>query len=122
MKTVKAEQILRERHLQISALTFWCPYCRKHWDRGGHKEGFVKSGASNHVALCYEIVLFNLGYILGPWLGTQLGGERSALPIAEASEPWMKRNIRSVRAGMRSRERHGLTPRVPAGDQAARRA
>jgi hypothetical protein len=55
---VKASSLLRERHLQIGVSVFWCPYCRKEWRRGGHKEGFVKSGASNHVALCYEIVLF----------------------------------------------------------------
>jgi hypothetical protein len=114
---VKASSLLRERHLQIGVSVFWCPYCRKEWRRGGHKEGFVKSGASNHVALCYEIVLFRLGFILGPWLGSQLGGERSALPIAQASEPWMKRNIRAVKAGIRSRDKHGLSPRTPAGDR-----
>jgi hypothetical protein len=116
-KPRKAETVLHERRLQISGSVFWCPYCRKEWSRGGHKEGFVKSGASNHVALCYEIVLFRLGFILGPWLGSHLGGERSAVPIAEATEPWMKRNIRAVKAGIRSRDKHGLSPRLPAGER-----
>lgn len=118
-KPIKASSILPERHLTIYPTYFACPYCAKSWWRGGHKEGFVKSGASNHVALCYEIVLFDLGFVLGPWTGSHLGGERSAVPIAEATEPWQKRNIRAVRAGRSSRLRAGLTPRVPAGDRPA---
>lgn len=114
-KPVKASSILVERHLSIYATFFVCPYCLKRWLRGGHKEGFVKSGANNHVALCYEIVLFDLGFVLGPWTGSQLGGERSAVPVAEAQEPWQKRNIRAVKAGKRSRIKAGLTPRASMG-------
>lgn len=115
-RPIKASSILPERHLSAYPGYFLCPYCSNQWRRGGHKEGFVKSGANNHVALCYEIVLLNLGYVLGPWTGGHLGGERSAVSIAEATEPWQKRNIRAVKAGRRSRAKAGLTPRVPHGE------
>ena len=109
-----ADDIIQERHLGIGFSSFECPYCWKRWSRGGHKEGFVKSGASNHVALCYEIVLFDLGYVLGPYAAHR---GRSAVLIAEALEPWHKRNIRAIKAGKRSREKQGLRPRVPVGDR-----
>lgn len=115
-KPIIAADILEERHLSIGFSAFECPYCWRRWSRGGSKEGFVKSGASNHVALCYEIVLFRMGFILGPYAGN-LG--RSAIPITEASEPWHKRNIRAIKAGVRSREKQGLRPRVPIGDRPA---
>lgn len=113
-KLIIASDILEERTLTVGCSCFHCPYCDKTWLRGGHKEGFVKSGASNHVALCYEIVLFGLGFILGPYAGSR---GRSAIPLNEASEPWHKRNIRAIKAGIRSRAKEGRTPRVPIGDQ-----
>jgi hypothetical protein len=114
-KQVEAASILQERRLTVGSSSFQCPYCWKSWARGGHKEGFVKSGASNHVALCYEIVLFRLGFLIGPYLSGQRG--RSAIPVAEASEPWHKRNIRAIKAGIRSRSKQQLHPRVPIGDR-----
>jgi hypothetical protein len=111
---LQADRILKQRSLSVGFSAFECPYCLKRWSRGGHKEGFVKSGANNHVALCYEIALFGLGFILGPFVGRR---GRSAIPVAEAKEPWMQRNIRAVKAGLRSRERLGLRPRVPIGDR-----
>ena len=114
-----ASDILEERSLTVGHSAFHCCYCNKTWSRGGHKEGFVKSGASNHVALCYEIVLLGLGFILGPYAD---GRGRTAIPVAEISEPWHKRNIRAIKAGRCSRAKAGLTPRVPIGDRSERRA
>lgn len=89
----------KDRALTIRNAYFACPYCGKKWDRGGRKEGFVKSGASNHVWGCYTIVLADLG--LAPT--SQYGGLH---PLADA----YPRHRRSVTRLRRSREREGLSP------------
>lgn len=110
-KAILANSIVPERGLRVWWLEFACPFCGKTWARGGHKEGFVKSAANNHVAACWEIVLFDQGYLLGPFLQTR---GRTVVPLSGPLLDWQKRNRRSVMALRRSRINAGLTPRKPA--------
>lgn len=101
------EQILQPRGLQVWSATFRCPYCGLRWLRGGHKEGFVKSGANNHVAACKEIVLYQAGYVSGPEWGT-------VIPVVEAQAlPHWPRWRRQILGLIASRRRAGLKPRRP---------
>ena len=77
MAVIQAETIVGTHVLRIWPTWFACPYCKHTWMRGGHKEGFVKSAATNHVAACREIVLFQRGYVQGPEWGT-------VIPIKQA--------------------------------------
>lgn len=113
-KALIAEDVVPALGLQRSSMRFFCPFCGNWWMRGGKKEGFVKSGASNHVAACWEIVLFQQGYLLGPHLQTR---GRTAIPLAEAKESYHPRVIRAVKGLIASRRRAGLTPRLPAGSR-----
>lgn len=56
----------KARGLVINAGEFRCPYCDKRWERGGHKEGFVKAAASSHVITCFEVDLFKRGLMVHP--------------------------------------------------------
>lgn len=106
-----AKDIVPELGLQRSTHHFWCPYCQRTWERGGHKEGFVKSSATNHVALCWEILLYVNGFAIGGW------GDygRLAVTLEEIrKQPYAKRWERALKAGMRSRTKLGCTPRMPA--------
>lgn len=78
---VYADDVHQRRRLQANRDRFWCTYCGKHWPRGGKKEGFVKSAALNHVAACYEIFLWKLGYVLGPYVRN----EQTVKPKSEAT-------------------------------------
>lgn len=103
---LQVDQILKggPRGLGISPAHFICPYCRHAWLRGGHKEGFVKAAANNHVAGCREIVLFEAGYVMGPRWGT-------VIPISEAEAlPHWTRWRRGIKALIASRRRAGLVP------------
>lgn len=109
---------------------FVCPYCGNYVLRGGHAEGFRKSGLANHVFVCWEILLFQAGYVVGNYVQAEAPQERSdspqsddgrageeAVPIAEmAARGWFdpRRVVRQLKANIRSRARAGLTPRVPA--------
>lgn len=105
---IETEQILRDPGLRIGRLYFSCPYCGRDWLRGGHKEGFVKSAATNHVAGCKEIVLFQAGYVMGPVWGT-------VIPVQEAASlPHWPRWRRAILALIARRKRMRLTPRRPA--------
>lgn len=101
------ERIVSVRNLQVGASIFRCPYCGNVWDRGGHKEGFVKSAANNHVVGCREIVLFYRGYVQGPEWGT-------VQPIADVKKlaHW-PRWRRQIKALIRQRTLAGRTPRNP---------
>lgn len=107
MAVVAMERIVSVRELQISASIFRCPYCGQSWDRGGHKEGFVKSAASNHVVGCREIVLFYRGYVQGPEWGTV-----QLIKDAEKLAHW-PRWRRQIKALINRRTRAGLTPKNP---------
>lgn len=105
---VKADSVIGpEWHLQRSTTQFWCPYCYQSWLRGGHKEGFVKSAATNHVALCFEICVFEKGYMLY--------GHGRAMTFARYRKlPAMaQRRFARIKAAIRARKRQGLTPRAP---------
>jgi hypothetical protein len=104
---LRVERVIRNLGLQQGITYFWCPYCGAEWLRGGHKEGFVKSAASNHVGACKEIVLFQLGYVMGPRWGTVI-----PLKDAEQLSHW-KRWRRQILGLIASRKRAGRTPRKP---------
>jgi hypothetical protein len=71
---------------------FSCQICQRTFERGGRREGFVKSGASNHALTCREIVAFLRGFVLG---GYDAGrGAQTALPAAEA-DPYTRRRIQA---------------------------
>lgn len=103
----QANSIMPTLGLKVWWSEFECPYCHRTWQRGGGKEGFVKSGASNHVAACREIVFFLAGYVMGPTWGT-------VIPIAQAEKlahwPRWRRQILALIA---SRKRAGLAPERP---------
>jgi hypothetical protein len=122
LKLPKIEDIIPVRILYRTGTYFWCPYCDTSWLRGGGKEGFVKAAASNHVAACRDVVLFDAGYL--PALHPHYG---RAIPIAAAladtrlphprskqtNGDWYKRTRRMIMATKAARKRAGLTPRKP---------
>lgn len=77
-----AKDVFEWRGLAIGPSTFRCQYCGKTWDRGGHKEGFVKASASRHVYNCWQVGLFLRGYVVGQW---RSGGD-TAMTIDEAKK------------------------------------
>lgn len=95
---VLAAGVVPIARLKICPTFFYCPLCQKQWDRGGHKEGFVKASAHRHVHVCWEIELFKRGYTIGP--DTVESGEE-AIPIAR-SHPRM---VRAIKANIRRRRR-----------------
>lgn len=67
--------------LVITPDVFACPYCRKRWERGGKKEGFVKAAAHSHVHTCFEVSLYRVGLGLN---GQQRGVNRYGVcPLAD---------------------------------------
>lgn len=105
-----AADVVPQHRLRVGQSRFWCPYCGTTWERGGHKEGFVKSGANNHVYACWEVVLFLRGFVaVGQTGGYSGSGKLVAVPLAEA-EP---RHVRAVRSLLASRRRAGLNPQLP---------
>lgn len=97
------DKVLPRRHLQVGSGSFWCPYCERSWDRGGHKEGFVKVAARRHVFGCYEIALFQAGYVRGDYTDD---GE-----IAEPFDPkneYHARYARMVKNAIRRRTKSPL--------------
>lgn len=111
-KATLAHDIVPERYLIRGHGWFYCPYCAAEWRRGGTAEGFRKAAATNHVAACYEIVLLDKGYVLGPFLNTR---GRTATPITGPLLDWQRRNLRMVRALKRRRAKAGLVPKMPRG-------
>jgi hypothetical protein len=101
-----ANNIVPPLRLRIGPSLFWCPFCSENWRRGGHKEGFVKSAASNHVAACFDIALWNAGYVPDAWLQTR---GLTVKPRDEA-HPRVRRAILAL---IRSRKKKGLTVSVP---------
>lgn len=77
-----ARDVFEWRGLAVGFSVFRCPFCGKTWDRGGHKEGFVKASALRHVYNCWQVGLFLRGYVVGQW---RRGGE-TVMTIAEAKE------------------------------------
>lgn len=100
------DQVVPERRLLVSTHYFVCPYCGKHWECGGHKEGFSKAGAMRHVFGCWEVLLLENGYLVGNI--TPGGNEALSVDCAPL------KMMRSVKALARSRAKAGLIPVSPA--------
>lgn len=116
--------VVAERVLLIGDLYFQCPHCgRLFGPRGGGKEGFVKSGANNHVSTCYEVLLYLAGYVFGEYVVVKIGkwkqranglSERHdkaghvARPIAEATVYQRRR----IKANVNKRRREGVLGRL----------
>lgn len=83
---------------------FRCSLCGKKWERGGHKEGFVKSAARTHVGGCRDIVLWNAG-----WVGTECISDLKRIEDVQGEE-WLPRWRRNTLALIRNRKKEGLTP------------
>lgn len=77
-----AKDVFAWKGLCISPRAFWCSYCGKEWERGGHKEGFVKASASRHVYNCWQVGLFLRGYVVDGWTR---GGD-TVITIQDAKE------------------------------------
>ncbi len=121
--------IVPKRGLRIYHDSFECPYCGHFVYRGGHAEGFRKSGMSNHVFVCWQILLFQAGYVVGNYVSAEAPEDATdprqsddgrcgeeAVPIGDMkAKAWFdpKRVIRALKANVRSRVRAGLTPKVP---------
>jgi hypothetical protein len=107
MKHIYANDIEPRRMLKVWWTQFQCPYCNHTWERGGHKEGFVKSAANNHVAGCWELLLFDAGWTFGAWL--QKG--QTVVPLAKATPA----HRRALMALHQRRKRSGNYPRSHKG-------
>jgi hypothetical protein len=107
VKPVRCNDILPRRGLIVGALEFRCPWCGRAWERGGHREGFVKSGANNHVYTCWEILLWQRGYAPGEW--AMKGQKAVAIQRLGADRA---RYERSYRANLAKRRREGNVPTV----------
>lgn len=105
--SVDASTIVPNRLLEVHHGIFRCPYCGRTWDRGGHKEGFVKAAANNHVAMCYEILVWLAGYTL-LW--------SNAKPI-DTADQYYKRDRRRILATIAKRKREGWMPKMPPGSR-----
>lgn len=113
MAILLAKDVFEWRGLAIGRTTFWCPYCEKTWERGGHKEGFVKASASRHVYNCWQVGLFLRGYVVGQW---RRGGD-TAMTIVEAekrekSGKLHKGFVALYRRAVVRRRREGLLDRL----------
>ena len=98
--------LMKPRYLGISLFNFSCPYCGKRWDRGGHKEGFVKAAANRHVHGCWEVWLYcTYQRFNGGWKE----GAYEFLTESEAKK-W-PRLYKGVKALVRKRKRDGYAPR-----------
>jgi len=99
------EELVAERPLLVGPSVFHCPYCGHQWQRGGHKEGFVKAGAFRHVSGCRQVLLFEKGYVQGQWVD----GAQLAIAVAKAHP----KQVLSAKTTKRARARSGLLPRLP---------
>jgi hypothetical protein len=95
----------------VSPSEFSCPYCHRTWERGGAKEGFVKSGANNHVFTCYELLLWRLGYLVGIYVASR--NDSVAIPVTDMSTPGRKQALNNLRSSWRKREKDGMLPEIP---------
>lgn len=98
---IETGSVVPYRSLVVSYGIFRCPYCGRSWNRGGHKEGFVKAAAMNHVAMCHEILLWHAGYVMTRW--------EKVRPIDTADS----RTRRRVMAAIAKRRRDGWMPTAP---------
>jgi hypothetical protein len=125
------ESLVPKRHLIRRPSEFVCPYCGLSWRRGGYAEGFRKASGTWHVTVCWEILVFQAGYLVGDWHGggrrtvkeklsiggtvyRDVGGGHRAIPIDVAAEGRRKLAIRRLKHAARVRRRAGLELTSPA--------
>lgn len=108
MKTY--DKLVPQRDLLIGYTSFTCPWCYHSVPRGGHAEGFRKSGMHMHVAACRETLLFQQGYLPGPW--DRKTGKQTVYEIMDKPDDFQRRVIRQIKATIRRRKRAGLDPRL----------
>lgn len=99
--------LVQQRGLQIYSSFFACPYCFHQQPRGGHAEGFRKSGMNNHVAACREILLFQKGYLVSRYDHRWHDNLVTKIPEGKL-EDWEKRVIKQIKAAIRKRAKAGL--------------
>lgn len=107
------QDVLPFQGLRHSGSSFWCPYCERTWERGGHKEGFVKASASRHVYGCWAVGLYLRGYMIGNY--TRRGDQ--ALPLDKAKQQIRDgrihpRYLRAVKAAVAQRRRDGTLDKL----------
>ena len=91
--------------LKVHFSSFSCPYCGKEWDRGGHKEGFVKAAATRHVHGCYEVWLYaHYKLFAAGWRAGQ------QVYITEQEAKKYPRFRKAVLSLVRRRKREGYNP------------
>jgi len=122
-KRLLLRDVVKKRGLIHGLSHFVCGVCGRHFERGGGKEGFVKSGANNHVSQCNRILLMLAGYVRGEYVTVKRGrmvktnlkgmselrgqdGDHEALPI-DLTDPYHKSEVRSLKAGLARRRRDG---------------
>jgi hypothetical protein len=102
--------LVDQRGLMIYSSFFACPYCHHQQPRGGHAEGFRKSGMNNHVAACREILLYQKGYLVGSYDHQWHDNLVIKIPAGKM-EDWEKRVIKQIKAAIRKRTKLGLVLR-----------
>jgi len=113
VKTIFAVDVFPKHGLLVGPHRFRCPYCDRLFERGGHAEGFRKSGANNHVYCCWEIGLYLRGYIIGDYVENQRSRGHLATPVDEVTKTtWGPRFIRSIKANIRKRRKDGVLHRL----------
>jgi len=105
--TLFCDKVMPRRLLNIRGWHFICPYCSFAWERGGHKEGFVKAAAARHVYTCYTIVLFQAGFVEGNY--TDNG---SIAEPFDAKSDYHARIARSVKSSLARRVKAGFQPKA----------
>lgn len=111
-KPVSCESIVPQRGLRIQHDRFACPYCARTVRRGGKAEGFRKAGFASHVAQCWEILLFQGGYLPGPY--SDRVQDHIAIPLTStdpAYAGYIARRTKAIRAHIRKRKREQQMPR-----------
>lgn len=107
---VRAEDVYPRYGVRVSTFEFRCPYCDRRFERGGHKEGFVKSGASNHVFTCWTVGLFLRGYMLGhaPIRGGQRAIRVETIEKKTRAGEIHPNYLRAIKAAVAKRRRDGV--------------
>lgn len=105
-KGIDPGKIVPRRALRIFIPVFSCPYCGRQWNRGGQKEGFVKAGATLHVESCYEILLWQAGYL-------EIYGKALKITIIDSTDEMFRRRKRNITAMIARRRKEGWQPRSP---------
>jgi len=91
-----ASTIFPDLPLVLRSGYFECPHCLRTWERGGHKEEFVKVAARTHVLGCWKVGLYLRGFV---YLTTSL--------VRVDDKSIDKRCLRSIKALVKNRTATG---------------